>query len=84
MIDLDAPERMAPQFSDPYTARLVKLRNLLLKHPASTEGGAASGRAARHTAGQMGLPGAPIEPGLSPARPTYAEMMAIVNRRHPR
>lgn len=59
-----------PQFSDPYTARLVKLRNILLLAPNA---GAIRPRIetdnARRGAGDPAR-----------ARPTFEEMMAIVNR----
>ena len=56
-------------FSDPYTARLVKLRNILLSRPA------------RVVPRPEGDPEAnPDAEAARPARPTFAEMMAVVNR----
>jgi hypothetical protein len=52
-----------PQFSDPYTARLLTLRNRLLAEPVTVY---------RDTSAIVRLP--------APARPTFEEMMAIVNR----
>ena len=53
-------------FTDPYTARLLKLRNILLSRPVLDVPGESG------VASQMVLE--------QPVRPTFEEMMAVVNR----
>ncbi len=65
---------------DPSVARLVKLRNLLLTERVAQMGRESTGLLSRRLLVQDHKPA----PFIQPARPTFEEMMAIVNRRHPR
>jgi hypothetical protein len=56
-----------PQFSDPYTARLVKLRNILTT------------QAKREALPQINS-GLALGWSAPPPHPTFEEMMAVVNR----
>ena len=55
---------LSPEFSNPYTARLLTLRNRLARLPVLPA-----------------LLGAAPNGGVNENRPTFEEMMAVVNRK---